>query len=301
MSSLSAILQVVVSVSASDTQTWNFPCLSMVMFTAPETSSPMAVFIWATVLVIALLGLAAWVPISCNSRRGWFCNNLSRSSRLTAVTWCISHSNRSFAVYQSPSDLAVAACWALFRCTWNCLGFGIGTFLAQYTRTSIAMLIISIFCSCNWWDSVANCLSTLALADFNIFYSRNAHICFYIRFSSSSHAVRDRSEWFCWLTSRENSHNACTAPITISSQAVSTGVILSSLERSRIVAQFSTSVVIMPGISVPCQERLSIESNASEKHWGPGYDGTDLNWLPNRSLTFLAFRYLNSQYNKSLT
>ena len=91
------------------------------------------------------------------------------------------------------------------------------TFPALYTQTSIAAQILWIFCAHNWWDSLANCFSTLAFTDFDIFCFRNAPFGLQNCFSALSSAVRDRSEWFCWLTSRENSHNARTTQITISS------------------------------------------------------------------------------------
>jgi len=114
-------------------------------------------------------------------------------------------------------------------------------------------------------------------------------------------AVGDNSEWCSWLTIRENSHNARTAPITSSSEAVSTAVFLSSLEPSRFGAQFTASVLIMPWIPLPCQELLFIESNGLEKRCRHGYRGTNANRLSNWFLTFLALRYLSRQRNKSLT
>jgi len=131
-------------------------------------------------------------------------------------------------------------------------------------------------------------------------FSKSTLLCV-TRFSASSTAVRDRSESFCWQTSRENSHNACTAPITISSEAVSAGVFPSSLQQSRIGAQFIASDLIMPRSYFPCQELLFIGSNGLEKCWRPGYPGTDVNRLSNWFFTFLAFRYLSSQCNNSLT
>jgi len=92
-----------------------------------------------------------------------------------------------------------------------------------------------------------------------------------------SRAVRERSEWFCWLTSRKNWHDAHTAPIAISSEAVWATVFLSSLEQSRIGAQFTASAVILPQISFPCQELRFTKSNGLEKCWRSGYCGTDVN------------------------
>jgi len=248
-----------------------------------------------------LLGPVALVLTSCNSCRSRWWSNSSKSLRLAAVTWWISRSNRSIALCRSASDHMVAVCWALFRRTWNCLCFGVVIFSALYSWTSIAARILWIFCSRKWWDSLGNWSSTVAFADFDIFWSRKAPFLLSNRFSASSSAARDRSEWFCWLTSRENSHNTRTAPITISSEAVSAAVFPASWEQSRIGAQFTASVLIMRRNCFPCQEPLFIESNGSGKCWRPGYHGTDVNRLSNWSLIFLAFRYLSSQCNKSLT
>jgi hypothetical protein len=73
------------------------------------------------------------------------------------------------------------------------------------------------------------------------------------------------------------------------------------LEQSRIGVQYTASVLIMPRITSPCQELLFIELNGYGKCWRCGYRGTDVYQLSNWSLTFLAFRYLCSQCNKSLT
>ena len=193
-----------------------------------------------------------------------------------------------------------AACQAQFRRTWKCLHFVILIFSAPNTWSSITVQILWIFCCRNWWNSQANCSSTLAFADFDIFSSRNAPFFLYNRFSALSSAVRDRSEWLCWLTSRENSHDAHTAPITISSEAVSATAFPSSLEQSRIGAQFTASVLIMPRISFPFQELLFSEWNGIEKRWRPGYHGTHVNRLFNWSSIFLALRYLSSLWNMSL-
>jgi len=221
--------------------------------------------------------------------------------RLTGVTWWIWCSNRSFALCRSASDHLVGACWALFRRTWNCLRFVVETFSAPYTCTSISAQILWIFCCRNWWDSPVNSSASLAIADFDIFCSRIAPFFLYTRLSSSSSAVRDTSQWFCWLTSRENSHKAHPAPITISSEAVSAAVFLSSLEQSRIGAKFNASVLIMSQIVFPRQEVLFIESNGLKKRWRPGYRGTNVIRLSSWTLTYLAFRYFSSQCNKSLT
>jgi len=49
------------------------------------------------------------------------------------------------------------------------------------------------------------------------------------------------------------------------------------LEQSSGGEQFTASVMIMPLISVPSQELLFIEFNGFEKHWRPGYCGTNGN------------------------
>jgi len=209
--------------------------------------------------------------------------------------------NYSIALCRSASDHMVAACRGLFRRTWNCLHLDVVTFSAPYSWTSIAARILWIICSPKWWDSLANGSSILAFADFDIFWSRMAPYFLCNCFCASSSAARDRSEWFCWLTSWENSHNTRIAPITILTEAVSTALFPASWEQARIGAQFTTSGLIMPRISFPCQEQLFIESNGLEKSWRPGYRGTDVNWLSNWSLRLLALRFLSSQCNKSLT
>ena len=63
----------------------------------------------------------------------------------------------------------------------------------------------------------------------------------------------------------------------------------------------TASVLIMHQICFPSQELLFIQSNRLWKHWRPRYCGTDVNQLSNWFFTFLAFRYLSCQRNKSLT
>jgi len=249
MRSVSAILQVVASVAALDRRAWNTTCLLEVMFTTPWSSSSAALFIWASDWGNVLLGQVSLVLTSWNSCCSWCWNEWWKSLHLTGVIWWISRSNHSIARSQSASDHLDAACCTLFRRTWNCLHFDVVTFSALYTRTSIAAQILWMFCACNWWKSLVNSSFTLAFADFDIFWSWKALFFMSTHFCASSSAVRDRFEWFCWLTSRENSHNACTAPNTISSKAVSAGVLLSSLEQSRIGAQFTASDLIMPRIA----------------------------------------------------
>jgi hypothetical protein len=81
------------------------------------------------------------------------------------------------------------------------------------------------------------------------------------------------------MTSRENSHNALTAPVTISSEAVSATVFPASWELSRIGAQFTASVLIMPWTSFLCQEPFLIASKGLGKRWRPGYRGNVVNQL----------------------
>ena len=240
-------------------------------------------------------------PIANASCHSWCWDHSSKSQLLTGVTWWISRSYCSFAHWWSASDHLVAACWVQLRRTWNCLYWVVVTMSGSYTGISITSQIVWSCCSRNWWDTVANCSSTLAFADLDIFCCRKAPFFLWNRFSASSSAVRDRSEWFGWLTSRGNSHNAHTAPITILSEGVSATVFSTSLEQSRMGAQFPASDLIMPRISFPCHELLFIKSNSLERFWRPRYRGTDVNRLSNWSLTLLAFRYLSSQCNKSLT
>jgi hypothetical protein len=68
--------------------------------------------------------------------------------------------------------------------------------------------------------------------------------------------------------------------MTISSEAVSAGDFLSSLE-SRFGAKFTPRILIMPRISLPSQKMLFFELNGLEKRWRPGYRGTDVNRLSN--------------------
>ena len=195
----------------------------------------------------------------------------------------------------------VAACRALFRCTWNCLLFDVVTFSALYSWTSIAARILWIFCSSKWWDSLANSSSTWAFPDFDIFKSREAHCCVWNHFTASSTSARNWSKWFCSLTSTENSHNARTTSFARSSEAVTATDYPASSEQSTSGAEFTASVLFMLRISFPSQELLFIKSDGVEKHWRPGYWGTDVNWFSNWSLTFQGFRYLRSQCNKSFT
>jgi len=271
------------------------------LFSAPSTSSCAAVCISASVLENVLAGPVGLVLTSCNSCRSWCWNDWLKSSRLTGVIWSISCSSRSFPISSSAFNHFIAACWTLFRCTQNFLCPGIVTFSAPYTWPCIAAQVWWIICSRNWWSSLANSSSTLNFGEFDIFYSPKAPISFHNPFCVWPSAVRDRSEWFCGLTSGEKIHYACIAPITIASEADSAADFQSSLEKSRIRAQFTSSLLMMPRISSPCQELLVIESNDLGNHCRGEYHGTDVNRVSNSSLTFLAFRYLSSQCNKAWT
>jgi len=122
-------------------------------------------------------------------------------------------------------------------------------FSAPYTRASIAARIWWIISPHNWRDSVAHRSSTLAFEHFNIFCSQHIPFFRYNHWSELCSALRDRFQWLCWLTRRENSHNARTAPITISSDAFSAAVFTSTLEESRIGTQLTARVLIIPWIS----------------------------------------------------
>jgi len=220
---------------------------------------------------------------------------------LAGVTWWISRSNHSIVLCRSAYDHMVAPGRALFRRSRRCHRSDVATFSAPYSWSSIAARILWIICTRKWSDSLANGSGTVAFADIDIVCSRMAPFFLWNPFRVSSSAARDRSEWFCWLTRGENSHNACTAPITISSEAVSAALFPAFWERSWIGAQCTASVLIMPQISFPWQEPLFIESNGFERRWRPGYRGTDVNRLSNWSFTSLAFRYLSSQCNKPST
>jgi len=134
--------------------------------------------------------------------------------------------------------------------------------------------------------------------DFKTIVSRKPP-CFQIHcLNAFSSVLRDGSEWFCWLSSGEPSHNACTAPISILWEAVSAAQYPLSFEQTSTGVQFTASFRIMPQISVPCQVPPENKSKSLEKCWGPGYCGANVNWLPTCSMTYVAFWYLSSQLNK---
>jgi len=227
------------------------------------------------------LGLVAFVPTSCNSCHSRCWNDSSKGLHLAGVTQWMSPPNRSIALWRSALDQVVAACQAVFWRTWNHLSFVEETFSAPYTRASIVAQILWMFSSHNRWDSHANRSSTLAVTDFDIVCTRNIPFFCQSRLSALSGVLRDRFEWFCWLTSRENSPNARTAPIAISLEAVSTAVFPSSLAQTRIGAQFTASVLMIRQIFLTCGVPVFKESAGFGKCWRPGYRGTDVNWLSN--------------------
>jgi len=106
-----------------------------------------------------------------------------------------------------------AAWWAPIWCTWNYLSFVVKTFSAPFKRTSIAAQILLIICSHHGWHSLANRSSTLAFTDFNSSCSWYLGLFSYIGFNAFASASSDCSEWFCWLTSAENAHNAARLPL----------------------------------------------------------------------------------------
>jgi len=256
---------------------------------------------WASVLGNVLPAPVALIPTPCNGYHSCWWRNWSKQCHWTGVAGLILHSNCTYALCRSASVHLVTACWTLFRCTWNCLHCVVVTVSAAYTWLSIAERILWILCSRNQWHSLADHSSTVAFTVVNIFYSQKAPFFWGNAFSASSSIGRDRLEWFCWLTCRENSNNACTAHITISSEVLFATVFPSSLEHSTIGAQITARVLIMSRMSFPCQELLFHTLNGIEKHWKPRSCGTDVNLLSNRSSTFLAFRYLSRQCNHCLT
>jgi hypothetical protein len=234
----------------------------------PYTLSSAAACLRASSLANMRLALVALVLTSCNRYCSQCWKNVSRSLPLEGVTWRILRSNRSIAFWRSASNQVVATCQAIFRSTWNRLHFVVETISAPYRRASIAAQILWIFCSHNRWNFLANRSSTWAFADFDSFFSRTIPFFWEHCSSASSSALRDRSEWFCWLTSRENWHNAQTAPITISSKTVLAAVFRSSLELNEsartllpVVWSFLRSLYL-------AQCRLSINQMASRSTGG---------------------------------
>jgi len=171
-----------------------------------------------------LWGPVALVAAFCNSCCSWCWNNLSISFHWTGGTWRTSRCNWSVALCRSSTHHSVEVCLALFSSTTNCLHFVEVTCSAQYTWAFLAAWFYSFFRSCNRWNYLGNYWSTVAFTDFNIVCAWNAPFHLKNCFSASSSAVRDKSEWLCWLTSREYSHNANTAPHSIARETLSTVV-----------------------------------------------------------------------------
>jgi len=139
---ISAILHLVVSVSTSDSWTWNSTHRLAITFTATYATSSAAVCIWASLLAHVLLGPVVLIPTACNHCCLWSWNNSSKHLDLTGVVWWISCFNCSIALSTSASDHLVAPCMAPFKHTWNCLCYDVVTLSAPYSRTSIAVWIV---------------------------------------------------------------------------------------------------------------------------------------------------------------
>jgi len=95
MQSVSVLLLVVASVSASDRWAWNSTPSLGAIFPAPYSSSSAAVVIWACLLATVHLGPVSLVPTSWNRCCPWCWLTIPQSLCLTGVTWWISHSNCS--------------------------------------------------------------------------------------------------------------------------------------------------------------------------------------------------------------
>jgi len=169
MPSVSAVNQVVASVSASDRRTWHSTHLLSVMFATYQTSPSVAVFIgasfWANVpngrMLIGKGYMSNW---SMNSIR-W--HLLSISCSINDADIMSNNSYRKSGLRQPVPQ--VPACWALFRCTYNSLHFVEVIFSDPYAWTSIVGQIFSMFCFHNWWDYHSNSSSTMGFAEFEIF------------------------------------------------------------------------------------------------------------------------------------
>jgi len=277
MQSIIAILQVVASASASNTWTLKCTCLSAILFTTTQASSSAAIFNCVSVCAIVLLGPVALDLTPWNSCMSWCWNTLSNSYSWVGACGWILRFNRSISLCWLPSNHMVAACRALIRHTCNCLHFDIVTISTAHTWTWIGQWILRIIGSRNWWDALANSSPSMSFTDFDTFCSWQSPSSLEYHISASSSAVRDGSEWFCWLTRRENSHNAHTTPITISLQTVSSTVSLACNEQSRSCVQFTASVLIMPWISFPSQETLCNELNSQRS--AEGLDIMVLMWI----------------------
>jgi len=191
MSSRSVIVEVVASVSISDRQIWHSTHLFGVFFATSSALSFAVVLVCATFLANVLLGPVALVQTFCNSCCSWYWNYLLISLFLPGVTKWILCSNYTVAFGLSASDQVVATCPARFRRTLNCIHIVVVTVSAPDTWSSIAAWILRIFCPHNWWDSLANCSSSWAFADFDIVCSHIVPFVQYIGMSASSSTLRD--------------------------------------------------------------------------------------------------------------
>jgi len=241
------------------------------------------------------------LPTLCSSCCSWWSSTLWKSLCLTGVTLWISCSNHSFNFCWLVYDHLLLASQALFKCSCHCLRVVAVTVLTPYTFTSIAAHNIGIICNLSWWDSVANCLCTLASMDINI-------SCYQKPFDSGNNplsvfsgSLRDWSKWFCWVTSRETLQNSHTAPMTMISETMSASVVSPFLGQTSLGVLFTSSVVIIPWISFACLELLCNKSSCLEKRCRPWYQGTYVNQLSNWSLMSLTFTNFSRQFNMSFT
>jgi len=108
------------------------------------------------------------IETSCYSCSSWCWDNLTNTLWMAGVYSWISLPNDSFTFCRSTSDNLIACCQVPLWCTPNSLHFVVLTITARYAWTSIAVQILSIIHSCNWWHSLSNCLLTLACTGFNI-------------------------------------------------------------------------------------------------------------------------------------
>jgi len=170
--------------------------------------------------------------------------------------------------------------------------------LVPYTGTSIAVWgswsIFGHTCS----DSIANWQQTSEFADFDILCSPHTSLFWHNYLHSLSNDFRHWSEWFCWLHSRENSHNVYIAPITILSLAQSAALLPYSLDLKRINEQFTPTGLIRLSISLPFLKPTVNNSNNNEASWRTGSQWTDVAQSSKWSLVLLAFRYVCSQFSQ---
>lgn len=115
----------------------------------------------------------------------------------------------------------VAHCQSLLWYTWTCLNIIVVTFAAPYTDTSIAVQHLWMFCSLIQCGPVANLSFNLPVVDLDIVDPSNSRFIWDVHSSGLSCALRNGSEWLCWVTGRGCYQNAYTVHITISSEPVS--------------------------------------------------------------------------------